>query len=378
MATNQAIIEGLEDVVIGTSTICDVDGKQGRLIYAGYDIQDLVQNSTFEEVSFLLWHRRLPTAAELTDLKKDLANARTLPDNVLTVIKGLPKSGTSMEALRTVVSLLGMSDPDHLDNSQESNLRKAIRLTGQMPTAVAAHWRAVNGQEIIAPDLNPDFSLAANFLYMLNGERPNDVVVKGFDADLVLHADHEVNASTFAARVTVSTLADLHSAVVSGIGTLIGASHGGAAEAAMKTLLEIGEPSNVEPYVNEALGRGVRFMGFGHRVYKTYDPRATELRKMSEAVGKRMNNSKWYDMSLTMEKMVQDKKGLYANVDFFSASTYYASGIPVDLYTSIFAISRISGWTAHIMEQFAKNRLIRPRAEYVGARDLKYIPVENR
>lgn len=368
---------GLEDIVAASSAICAVDGTEGRLIYHGYDIHDLAEHSTFEETIYLLWYGRLPTKSELETLSKGLRTNRSLPAEVVKAMKQMPKEALPMEVLRTTVSMLSMYDADAEDNVREANLRKAIRLTAQFPTIVA-YWDLIrNNKEVVAP--KEDTSLAANFLYMLSGgEEPNEVSVKSLDIALILHADHELNASTFAARVAAATLTDMHSAIVAGICALKGPLHGGANQEVIKMLLEMGTLDNVEAHLDKMFERHEKVMGFGHRVYKTEDPRASHLRKMSEELGKRAGDTKWFDMSYKIEQIVKGDKGLNPNVDFYSASVYYMLGIPNDLYTPIFAISRMSGWAAHVLEQYANNRLIRPRAEYIGEMDLKYVEIDKR
>ena len=370
---------GLEDTVATSSAICYLDGDRGVLAYCGYDIHDLAKHVTFEEVCFLLWHRRLPTRAELGDLQSQLAAARPLPEAILRFIRQLPP-GNAMDLLRTLTSALGHYDPDAADNSQPANDRKAIRLTAQIGSLVAAVGRVSAGQGTIAPD--PVLGHAANFLYMLTGERPNALATRAFDVALILHADHELNASTFAARVAAATLTDIHSAIVAAIGTLKGPLHGGANADVMRLLLEIGAdapPEKVEEVIRAKLTRKEKIPGFGHRVYHTEDPRATHLRQMSRDLGQRAGLPVWYEMSQRIEALVKSEKKLNANVDFYSASTYHALGIPIDLFTPIFAVSRISGWTAHVLEQYANNRLIRPRAEYIGPDyPQRYMPIEAR
>lgn len=367
---------GLEDVVVSTSEICFIDGEQGRLLYRGYDIHDLVAHSSFEEVVYLLWHGGLPTRKELDGFVKELAAHRRIPPKVLTVLRGLPRKAAPMEVLRTGVSTLGMFDPDGEDNSREASLRKALRLTAQIPTLVAAWARIRKGKEPVAP--NPRLSHAANFLWMLFGTKPTELSARAFDTCLILHADHEYNASTFSARITASTLSDMYSAITSAIGTLRGPLHGGANEQVIRMLMEIGEPARAEGWVREALARKRRIMGFGHRVYHTEDPRATHLRRLSEELGRQAGDLKWYEMSRIIEREMKADKGLYPNVDFYSASTYHAMGIEADLFTPIFAVSRISGWAAHVLEQYAHNRLIRPRAEYTGPTRADYVPIDLR
>jgi citrate synthase len=367
---------GLEGVVAAQSSISDVNGNEGRLIYAGYDIHDLAQYSTFEEVIYLLWNLKLPARAELDELKRQISREMKLPADIQRLIREIPKDANPMDMLRTVVSALSFYDAEANVMSREANIRKAIRLVAKFPTIVTTFQRLRNGQEPVEP--RPDLSIAGNFLYTLNGSEPDDVATRTMDLAFVLHADHELNASTFAARVTAATLSDMYSAVVSAIGALKGPLHGGANEGVIKNLLEIGSLENVEEWTTRQLDNKVKIMGFGHRVYRTEDPRATHLREMSRQLGERSGQKKWYDMSRKMEEVVMREKSLNPNVDFYSASTYYALGLPTDLFTPIFACSRISGWTAHILEQYENNRLIRPRAEWVGPRGLKYIPLDQR
>jgi citrate synthase len=370
---------GLEDTVATSSAICYLDGDRGVLAYCGYDIHDLARHATFEEVCYLLWHRRLPTRAELGDLQSQLAAARALPEPIFRLLRSLP-AGNGMDLLRTATSALGHYDPDASDNSLQANYRKAVRLTAQIGTIVAAMGRMNAGGGPIAPD--PVLGHAANFLYMLTGERPGGLATRAFDVALILHADHELNASTFAARVAAATLTDIHSAIVAAIGTLKGPLHGGANADVMRLLLEIGPSApleKAEDVVRAKMARKEKIPGFGHRVYHTEDPRATHLRQMSKELGQRAGQPIWYDMSQRIESLVKAEKKLNPNVDFYSASTYYSLGIAVDLYTPIFAVSRVSGWTAHVLEQYANNRLIRPRAEYVGPEyPQRYVPVEAR
>jgi citrate synthase len=366
---------GLEDTVATSSSICYLDGDRGVLAYCGYDIHDLAKHATFEEVCFLLWHRRLPTRAELGDLQSQLVANRTLPEAIIRLTRMLPASAgakgqgdnAAMDAVRTLTSALGHYDQDAADHSPAANYRKAVRLTAQLATLVAAIGRINAGQGPVPPD--PVLGHAANFLYMLTGERPSGLAARAFDVALVLHADHELNASTFAARVAAATLTDIHSTIVAAIGTLKGPLHGGANADVMRLLLEIGAsapPARAEEVVRARLARKEKIPGFGHRVYHTEDPRATHLRQMSRDLGQRTGQTAWFEMSQRIEALVRGEKNLNPNVDFYSASTYYALGIPIDLFTPIFAVSRIAGWTAHVLEQYANNRLIRPRAEYIG------------
>jgi citrate synthase len=367
---------GLEGVVAAESRISDVNGEEGKLIYAGYDIHDLAEHATYEEVVYLLWHGQLPTRVALAELKEQLTAEASLPSPIQTLISSLPKHANPMDVLRTIVSALSFYDPDGSDNSEEANTRKAIRLTAKFPTIVTTFQRVRSGLPPVEP--RKDLSVAGNFLFTLRGEEPDEIATRTMDVAFVLHADHELNASTFAARVTAATLSDMYSAIVSAIGTLKGPLHGGANEGVIKNLLEIGSVEGVEQWVLNAFANKKKIMGFGHRVYRTVDPRAIHLAEMSRKLGEQTGETKWYEMSMKMQEVVLREKHLNANVDFFSASTYYALGIPTDLFTPIFACSRISGWTAHVLEQFKNNRLIRPRAEYVGPRGLKYAPIEER
>src|SRR5262245_41143462 len=370
---------GLEDTVATASAICYLDGDRGVLAYCGYDIHDLARHATFEEVCFLLWNRRLPTRAELGDLQAQLAAARPLPESILRLLRMVP-AGDGMDLLRTLTSALGHYDPDAGDNSPQANTRKAVRLTAQISSLVATMGRVAAGGGPIQPD--PVLGQAANFLYMLTGDRPSGLATRAFDVALVLHADHELNASTFAARVAAATLTDIHSAIVGAIGALKGPLHGGANADVMRMLLDIGagaSPEKAEEVVRAKLARKEKIPGFGHRVYHTEDPRATHLRQMSRDLGQRAGQPVWYDMSKRIEALVKSEKKLNPNVDFYSASTYHALGIDIELFTPIFAVSRVSGWTAHILEQYANNRLIRPRAEYIGPEyPQRYVPVEAR
>jgi citrate synthase len=372
---------GLEDVVAASSAICYLDGDRGVLAYYGHDIHDLARFTTFEEACYLLWHGRLPNRAELGDLQSQLAAARPLSEQVLRLMKQLPGSdpstgsaspgamprGEGMDMLRTVTSALGQFDPEANDNSPQANYRKAVRLTAQLATIVATYGRMQTGGGPIQPD--PALGHAANFLYMLTGNRPDALSTRAFDIALTLHADHELNASTFAARVSAATLTDLYSAIVGAIGALKGPLHGGANADVMRLLIEIGEdatPERIEDAIRAKLARKSKIPGFGHRVYRTEDPRATHLRRMSKELGERVGNTRWFEMSQRIEQLVKSEKKLNPNVDFYSASTYYTLGIPIDLFTPIFAVSRVSGWTAHCLEQYANNRLIRPRTDYIG------------
>lgn len=367
---------GLEGVVATTSSIGDVDGINGILIYEGYDIHDLVKYSTFEEVVFLLWNGRLPKAAELNALKSDIVRSQHLPEAMLKMLRHFPKDANPMDVLRTAISALAFHNKGVTDLSREGQIKSAMLLTAQMPVIVTAFNRLRQGEEPISP--KPDLNIASNFLYMLKGELPTEEDAHIFDVALILHADHELNASTFTCRVVAATLADMYAAVTAAIGALSGPLHGGANAEVMRMLLDIGEVERTEDFIKKALAAKKKIMGFGHRVYRTEDPRATHLRQFSKEIGERTGQIKWYEISRKVEDLVKVEKKLNANVDFYSASTYYMMGIPVDLFTPVFAISRISGWTGHLLEQYANNRLIRPRAEYVGPRNLKYVPLNER
>jgi citrate synthase len=370
---------GLEDVVAASSAICYLDGDRGVLAYYGYDIHDLARGASFEEVCHLLWHGRLPNRSELGDLQSQLAAARPLPEPVLRLMKQLPPSD-GMDALRTLTSALGHYDPDAADSSPRANYRKAVRLTAQLASLVATYGRLQAGGGPIHPD--PALGHAGNLLYLLTGTRPGALETRALDTALVLHADHELNASTFAARVAAATLSDLHSAIVAAIGTLKGPLHGGANADVMRLLIEIGPDASaerVDAAIRGKLARKIKIPGFGHRVYRTEDPRATHLRRMSKELGERAGNTRWFEMSQRVEQLVKSEKKLYPNVDFYSASTYYTLGISIDLFTPIFAVSRISGWTAHCLEQYTNNRLIRPRTEYIGPQyPQTFVPLEQR
>jgi citrate synthase len=369
--------KGLQDVVANESSICFIDGEKGILSYRGIDIHELAQKSTFEEITYLLWNGSLPTEAALKDFTHQLAAARTLPNDVITFLRSVPKTAGPMETLRTAVSLLGIYDPDSKATNHTANLRKSFRLTAQISMLVAIFDRIRKDLPIPQPDTS--LSHAANFLWMLNGTRPTETATRALDVALILHADHELNASTFAARVIAATLSDMHSAITGAIGALKGPLHGGANEAVMHLLYDI-DKAGEDPveHVRAMLGNKEKISGFGHRVYTTEDPRATHLRRMSEDLGKDAN-PKWYEMSRKIEIFIKDEKKLNANVDFYSASTYTTLGIDIDLFTPIFAISRIAGWCAHVIEQHDDNRLIRPRAEYTGPTyPAPYVPMEQR
>lgn len=376
-AATPAANAGLRGVVAATSKIGDVNGEKGILIYQGYDIHDLAANSTFEEVVYLLWNERLPNQAELDELTAEFQANYAIPSEIVAMMKSFPKDAEPMDVLRTTVSALAFFDHESAHKTdRESAVKASIKLTAQFPALVAAWERIRQGKEIVSP--LADQSIAYNFMYQLKGETPDAEEVRMMDVCLILHADHELNASTFATRVASGTLADVYGAVVAGIATLAGPLHGGANTAVMKMLLEIGEVENVDSWLENALANKRKIMGIGHAVYKVEDPRATNLRRFSKRMAEKTGITKWYEMSERIENAMLEKKGMNPNVDFYSASAYYLMGIPTDQYTPIFAVSRISGWTGHILEQYANNKLIRPRAEYIGARDLKYVPISER
>jgi len=367
---------GLEDVVVSSSEICFIDGHQGRLLYRGFDINDLVAHSTFEEVVYLLWHGALPTRKELDAHVKVLIRVRKLPPRLIRVLRALPPKTTPMEVLRTGVSALSAFDPDAADSSREATLRKAIRLTAQIPTLVAAWERIRRGKAPVAP--NPRLNHAANFLYMMSGKRATPLAAQTFDVALILHADHEFNASTFAARVTAATLSDLHSAITSAIGALKGPLHGGANEQVMRMVEQIKEPGRAEAWIRKALAAKVRINGFGHRVYRVEDPRAKHLRRLATELGQQAGDTRNTEILNTVARVVTEEKRIYPNVDLYSGAAYVNMGIPPDQFTPIFAISRVAGWSAHVLEQHANNRLIRPRAEYTGPTSATYVPIDQR
>jgi citrate synthase len=370
--------KGLEGIVAANSGICWIDGDAGVLAYRGIDIHELAVNSTFEETTYLLWNGILPNHLALREFQSQLALARSLDHRVIDMLRTFPATATPMEVLRTAVSALSFYDADEKDNSHDANVRKSYNLTAQIAMLVAVYDRLRKGLEIVPPDRS--LSHAANFLWMLRGEKPSETATRTLDIALILHADHELNASTFAARVIAATLADVHSAITGAIGALKGPLHGGANEGVMRLLYAI-DKAGADPveYVKSMLAAKQKISGFGHRVYKTEDPRATHLRRMSEQLGRDAGEPKWFEMSRAIELYINADKKLNANVDFYSASTYATLGIDIDLYTPIFAISRIAGWTAHVIEQLDDNRLIRPRAEYIGpAYPSPWIPVEDR
>ncbi len=368
---------GLEGIVATTSKICYIDGNQGVLSYFGYNIHTLAENATFEEVIYLLWNGRLPNAGELQQLKSSLVAERELPSEIISFLKSVPKDASPMDVLRTSVSMLSLYDPIARDNSIQASEQKARKLMARVATLVTAYDSVRNGRQVIAGD--PNLGYAANFLYTLTGKKPDEVMERVFDVALILHADHELNASTFAARVTAATLSDIYSAVTSAIGALKGPLHGGANEDVIRMLLATKSADDAVQNVKDDLNSKKKIAGFGHRVYKVLDPRAIHLKKMSQELGRRTGHIELYEKSSRVEQTICDMKGLNANVDFYSASTYYSLGIPVDLFTPIFAVSRMSGWTAHTLEQYRNNRLIRPRADYTGLPDgQQWVPLERR
>jgi citrate synthase len=374
--TGQQYSPGLEGVVAARTAVSDVNGRTGKLLYRGFDIAELAEKSSFEETCYLLYKGKLPNRAELDQLRTDLGDQRHLPQKVLSLLQNLDPRAEPMDLLRTGVSALAHFDADVADMSTEANVRKALRLVAQTTTLVAAIGRIHRGLEPVDPD--PSLSVAADFLRMWSGEEPDNTASKVFDVCLILHADHGMNASTFTARVISSTLSDMHSAVVGAIGALKGPLHGGANAVVMEMLEEIGDVDKAEAWVGDALKQKKRVMGFGHRVYKVYDPRATVLKKFSKELGESAGETKWYDMSEKVEKVVLDVKKLTPNVDFYSASTYHLLGLERFIFTPIFALSRMAGWTAHVLEQYENNRLMRPESEYVGPANAVYTPLEER
>jgi citrate synthase len=376
MAEGTQLIRGLEGVVAAETELCDLDGTNGRLAYRGYDIADLAGQATFEEVAYLLWMGELPTRVELDRFLAELATARPIPEDLVKAFALMPKQTDPMRVLQASVAILGMHDPDATDTTHAANLRKSVRLTSQFATAICAHQRVRSALEPVPPA--KDLSLAANFLYMLTGKKPSNITTKAFDASLVLYAEHELNASTFTTRVIAATLSDMHSAVAGGVGALKGTLHGGAGEAVMNTLLEIGKLDNVDGFVDKAFAAKRRFMGMGHRVYTAGDPRAAILKGMAEDACRETGQALWYDLAVKLHAKVSATKKLIPNVDFYSAPLFYSIGIPVDLFTPVIAASRIVGWTANLLEQYDDNRLIRPRADYKGPGRKPFVPVEKR
>jgi citrate synthase len=369
--------KGLEGIIASKTSISYIDGQNGRLFYQGIEINDLADQSTFEETIYLLWHGRLPTREQLAELDRTLKAHRSLPPELIELMRRLPTNATPMEILRTSVSALSAFEDDSDETNHEALVKHATRLTAAFPSIVAAWERVRTNQQVVEP--RDDLSHAANFLYMLCGEVPNESAARVLDIALILHADHGLNASTFAARVTASTLADMYSAITSAIGTLKGPLHGGANEQVMRMLESIGDENDIRPYVEQALANKVKIPGFGHRVYRADDPRALQLRRISREVGEANGEPRWYNMSEQIVAIMEEKKpNLPVNVDFFSASTYHTLGIPKDQFTPIFAVSRVAGWTAHVIEQIANNRLIRPDSLYTGPTEIPYTPLTDR
>lgn len=382
MTTAQANLnfdKGLANTIAAESEMSFIDGQNGILEYVGIEIDALARNSIFEETVYLLWNRRLPKRDELDAFAKRIRAEYDLPEHIWAMVRQIPKDAKPMHALRTLVSALSLIDPEADDASEEANVRKSVRLLAKTPTLIAAFDRHRKGKEFVKPDA--DLSMAANFLNMLNGQKPTEAMTRALDICLILHADHGLNASTFAARVTISTLSDMYSAITTAIGTLKGPLHGGANEAVMYMLDEIGDISNVDAYIKEKLERKEKIMGFGHRVYKAYDPRATYLKTFAKQIAEDTGNQKLYEMSSRIEEIMNEAvaaRGIHPNVDFYSATTYYSIGLDIDLFTPMFAMSRIAGWAGHCIEQLADNRLIRPRAAYIGPHEQPYTPIEQR
>ena len=376
MSTEAPFTRGLEGVVAATTRLCDLDGVNGRLAYHGYDIDDLARHATFEEVVWLLWHGELPRASELDALRRELAEARPLTPLMLRALKLVPREMHPMRVLQVAVALLGGLDPDAEDNSAEANRRKAARLAAQMATLTAAFHRIRQGKRPVTP--RADLGHAASFLHLLTGRKPKAREVRAFDAALVLYAEHELNASTFTARTVASTLSDMHSAVSGALGAIKGALHGGAGEAVMRTLQEIGTPDAAEAFTERALAEKRRLMGFGHRVYKAGDPRARILRALAERACRKSTEGVWFEIAIRLHEAVKRAKGLIPNVDFYSAPLFSALGIPIDLFVPVIAVSRIAGWTGHVLEQHADNRIIRPRAQYAGPARRGFRPLAQR
>ena len=377
--TSFNIDKGLANTIVAESQMSFIDGTNGILEYVGIDIDSLARNSTFEESVYLLWNRRLPRQSELDAFNRQLRLEYDLPAGMWALIRSMPRDAVPMHALRTLVSALALFDPEVEDSSTEANWRKALRLVAKTPTIIASFDRHRKGKDVVKPD--PSVDIAGNFLWMLNGEKPTETMRRALDVCLILHADHGFNASTFAARVTISTLSDMYSAVTSAIGALKGPLHGGANEAVMHMLHEIGDISQVEPYVKSRLAQKDKIMGFGHRVYKAYDPRATYLKTFAQQLARDTGNEKLYEMSRRIEDIMNEAvaaRGIHPNVDFYSATTYFSLGLDVDLFTTMFTMSRMAGWTGQCMEQLADNKLIRPRCEYTGPHEQPYVPMNER
>lgn len=373
---DQIMAKGLEGVVVSETELSSIDGERGVLLYRGFNIHDLAEHASYPEALYLLWHGELPPRERLREFRQQLAAERSVDGRLVEILRQMPRDAAPMAALRTAVSALGCFDPEADQMSSEANRRKATRLVAKFPTVVAAFHRLREGEEPVEP--REDLGHAANFLWMLHGEEPSDTEARALDTSLLLYLDHGFNASTFTCRVVASTLSDIHSAVTGGIAALKGALHGGANEKAMRMLLEIGDVSQVEPWLESALDEGQKIMGFGHRVYRTEDPRATHLREMSRRLTAETGKEKWFEISRALEREMLERKGINCNVDYYCGTLYYALELPLDLYTPLFAMGRIGGWSAHVMEQLADNRLIRPRAEYVGSSERPWVPLEER
>lgn len=374
-----AFSEGLQDVVAAESSICLIDGTGSKLYYRGYDIHELVQNSNFEETAYLLLFGNLPKKAELEDFRRKLVAEREVAGEILSLVKGFSANSHPMAALRTAVSILSFYDPEAEDKSIEANIRKAVRLIAKTPTLIAAYERNRRGQPLVAPKMDASLSTAANFLYMMKGQAPAAVEASMLDQYFILLAEHDLNASTFAARIVASTTSDIYSAATAAVGTLKGDLHGSANSRAMEMILAVGDVSRAESFVEEVFQNKKKIMGFGHRVYKGPDPRAADLRRMAKTLAESdPQQAKWYAISEKIEKAVFERKKLSCNVDFYSASVLYTLGIPVDLFTTMFAASRMAGWTAHVLEQYRNNRLIRPLSHYTGPKNQSYVPIQNR
>lgn len=376
MTTPAVPAKGLEGVVAASTRLSDVRGDVGELIYCGYNIDELAGKVSFEEVVYLLHHGHLPNRKELEGIKARLIAERELPKGVVDFIKAIPKNTPPMHVLRTAISALACFDPEADDDSQDAQRHKAIKLIARVPIITAYFHRIRHGKSLLPPD--PQLGEAANFLYLLDGVQPSEEKEKTLDMCYVLHADHGMNASTFSARVTIATLSDMYSAITSAIGTLKGPLHGGANEGVIKMLQEIGSPDKVDAYVADCLAQKKKIMGIGHRVYKTLDPRAPHLKRMAKTLSEKIGEPKWIQMSERIAEIMFKEKHLNANVDFYSATVYYSLDIPTDLFTPIFAIARTAGWTAHVLEQLADNRLIRPQSVYVGPVGLKVVPIDQR
>lgn len=375
----ESFSKGLEDIVAAESSICQIDGKNSKLFYRGYDIHELAQNSTFEETAYLLLFGNLPTERQLVEFSNKLASERELPKGLIEFIQKFPKTVHPMAALRTGVSLLSFFDPEAEDKSMESNVRKAIRLIARTPAIITTFDRVRHGVSVIPPKTDSSMSAAANFIYMLKGKEATPIEARTLDMYFVLLAEHDLNASTFAARTTFSTLSDIYSAITSAVGALKGDLHGSANSRSMESLLEIGDISKVDSFIDGALDNKKKLMGFGHRVYKGPDPRAADLRGMAkELANTNPEQAKWYAISEKLEQAVWTRKKLNCNVDFYSASVLYTIGIPIDLFTTMFAISRMAGWTSHVLEQLSDNRLIRPISSYIGSAPRGYVSVKDR